>query len=165
MAFADHLGDVDPAVVGVVAGRPHHHPDVLQEAVVAVNNVSESQRDRQTWPISGPASRTRSRGPGGPGARPRPDRLGRPRPRPRPRPAADHHGGTCPPSWASRCAGAVSGNVRPRILLAPGTIKYARIGRMSHDLEDSPGPAGQAVANVYDSFAEAYAAETESNLI
>jgi ubiquinone/menaquinone biosynthesis C-methylase UbiE len=39
------------------------------------------------------------------------------------------------------------------------------MGRMSHDLEDSPGPADQAVANAYDSFAEAYAAETESNLI
>ena len=36
---------------------------------------------------------------------------------------------------------------------------------MSHDLEYSPGPADQAVANDYDSFAEAYAAETESNLI
>jgi ubiquinone/menaquinone biosynthesis C-methylase UbiE len=39
------------------------------------------------------------------------------------------------------------------------------MGRMSHDLEHSPGPADQAVANDYDSFAEAYAAETESNLI
>jgi ubiquinone/menaquinone biosynthesis C-methylase UbiE len=36
---------------------------------------------------------------------------------------------------------------------------------MSHGLEYSPGPADQAVANAYDSFAEAYAAETESNLI
>ena len=36
---------------------------------------------------------------------------------------------------------------------------------MSPDLEDSPGPADQAAANVYDSFAEAYAAETESNLL
>ena len=36
---------------------------------------------------------------------------------------------------------------------------------MSQDLEYSPGPADQAVANAYDSFAEAYAAETESNLI
>ena len=36
---------------------------------------------------------------------------------------------------------------------------------MSHDLESSPGPADQAVANDYDSFAEAYAAETESNLL
>jgi SAM-dependent methyltransferase len=36
---------------------------------------------------------------------------------------------------------------------------------MSHDREDSRRPAGQAVANVYDNFAEAYAAETESNLI
>lgn len=36
---------------------------------------------------------------------------------------------------------------------------------MSHDLEHSPGPADQAVANAYDGFAEAYAAETESNLI
>jgi hypothetical protein len=36
---------------------------------------------------------------------------------------------------------------------------------MSHGLEDSPGPADQAVANDYDSIAEAYAAETESNLI
>jgi predicted TPR repeat methyltransferase len=36
---------------------------------------------------------------------------------------------------------------------------------MSQDLEHSPGPADQAVANAYDSFAEAYAAETESNLI
>jgi ubiquinone/menaquinone biosynthesis C-methylase UbiE len=39
------------------------------------------------------------------------------------------------------------------------------MGRMSHGLEYSPGPADQAVANDYDSFAEAYAAETESNLI
>ena len=36
---------------------------------------------------------------------------------------------------------------------------------MSSDLEHSVGPGGQAVANDYDSFAEAYAAETESNLI
>ena len=36
---------------------------------------------------------------------------------------------------------------------------------MSHDREYSPGPADQAVANDYDSFAEAYAPETESNLI
>jgi hypothetical protein len=36
---------------------------------------------------------------------------------------------------------------------------------MSQDLEHSPGPADQAVANDYDSIAEAYAAETESNLI
>jgi SAM-dependent methyltransferase len=36
---------------------------------------------------------------------------------------------------------------------------------MSHDREGSPRPAGQAVVNVYDNFAEAYAAETESNLI
>jgi SAM-dependent methyltransferase len=36
---------------------------------------------------------------------------------------------------------------------------------MSPDLEHSSGPAGQAVANDYDSFAEAYAAETESNLL
>ena len=36
---------------------------------------------------------------------------------------------------------------------------------MSPDLEYSAGPADQAVANDYDSFAEAYAAETESNLI
>jgi SAM-dependent methyltransferase len=39
------------------------------------------------------------------------------------------------------------------------------MGRMAHDLEDSPGPAERAVANDYDSFAEAYAAETESNLL
>jgi hypothetical protein len=37
--------------------------------------------------------------------------------------------------------------------------------RMSGDLEYSAGLAGQAPANDYDSFAEAYAAETESNLI
>jgi ubiquinone/menaquinone biosynthesis C-methylase UbiE len=37
--------------------------------------------------------------------------------------------------------------------------------RMSGDLEYSAGLAGQALANDYDSFAEAYAAETESNLI
>jgi SAM-dependent methyltransferase len=36
---------------------------------------------------------------------------------------------------------------------------------MSADLEYSSGSAGQAVANDYDSFAEAYAAETESNLL
>jgi SAM-dependent methyltransferase len=36
---------------------------------------------------------------------------------------------------------------------------------MSHEREHSPGPADQAVANDYDSIAEAYAAETESNLI
>jgi len=36
---------------------------------------------------------------------------------------------------------------------------------MSPDLEHSSGPAGQTLANDYDSFAEAYAAETESNLI
>ncbi|MGK5742901.1 methyltransferase domain-containing protein [Micromonospora sp. URMC 103] len=36
---------------------------------------------------------------------------------------------------------------------------------MSSDLERSPGPAGKPVANDYDSFAEAYAVETESNLI
>ena len=33
---------------------------------------------------------------------------------------------------------------------------------MPSDLERSSGPAGQAVANDYDSFAEAYAAETLS---
>jgi SAM-dependent methyltransferase len=37
--------------------------------------------------------------------------------------------------------------------------------RMSGDLDYSAGLAGQAPANDYDSFAEAYAAETESNLI
>ncbi len=36
---------------------------------------------------------------------------------------------------------------------------------MSSDVEHSSPPAGQALANDYDSFAEAYAAETESNLI
>ena len=36
---------------------------------------------------------------------------------------------------------------------------------MSPDLEHSSGPASHAVANDYDSFAEAYAAETESNLL
>jgi SAM-dependent methyltransferase len=36
---------------------------------------------------------------------------------------------------------------------------------MSPDLEHSSGPAVQAMANDYDSFGEAYAAETESNLI
>ena len=36
---------------------------------------------------------------------------------------------------------------------------------MSHDLEHSPWPADQAGGNDYDNFAEAYAAETESNLI
>jgi SAM-dependent methyltransferase len=36
---------------------------------------------------------------------------------------------------------------------------------MSPDLKASSGPSGQAVANDYDSFAEAYAAETESNLL
>jgi ubiquinone/menaquinone biosynthesis C-methylase UbiE len=36
---------------------------------------------------------------------------------------------------------------------------------MSADLEHSTGPADRAVANDYDSFAEAYAAETESNLL
>jgi SAM-dependent methyltransferase len=36
---------------------------------------------------------------------------------------------------------------------------------MSSDLEHSSGPVGQTVANDYDNFAEAYAAETESNLI
>jgi hypothetical protein len=51
------------------------------------------------------------------------------------------------------------------MLFAPGPSKYARMGRMSHDLEHSPGPADQAGANDYDNFAEAYAAETESNLI
>ena len=36
---------------------------------------------------------------------------------------------------------------------------------MSPALENPAGPAGQAVADGYDDFAEAYAAETESNLI
>jgi ubiquinone/menaquinone biosynthesis C-methylase UbiE len=36
---------------------------------------------------------------------------------------------------------------------------------MASDLEHSSGPAEHAVANDYDSFAEAYAAETESNLL
>ena len=36
---------------------------------------------------------------------------------------------------------------------------------MASDLEHSSRPAEQAVANDYDSFAEAYAAETESNLL
>ena len=36
---------------------------------------------------------------------------------------------------------------------------------MPSDLEHSAGPAERAVVNDYDSFAEAYAAETESNLI
>jgi SAM-dependent methyltransferase len=39
------------------------------------------------------------------------------------------------------------------------------MGRMPSDLEHSSGPAEQAVVNDYDSFAEAYAAETESNLL
>jgi ubiquinone/menaquinone biosynthesis C-methylase UbiE len=36
---------------------------------------------------------------------------------------------------------------------------------MSSDLESSAGPAEQAVANDYDSFAEAYAAENETSLL
>jgi SAM-dependent methyltransferase len=36
---------------------------------------------------------------------------------------------------------------------------------MSRDLEHSSGPSGQAVANDYDSFAEAYVAEIESDLL
>ncbi|MBB3725594.1 ubiquinone/menaquinone biosynthesis C-methylase UbiE [Nonomuraea dietziae] len=44
-------------------------------------------------------------------------------------------------------------------------IDYARMGRMSPAIENSAVPAGQAVANDYDGFAEAYAAETEANLI
>ena len=44
-------------------------------------------------------------------------------------------------------------------------IGCATMGRMSAALENSAGPEDQAVANDYDSFAEAYAAETESNLI
>jgi SAM-dependent methyltransferase len=40
------------------------------------------------------------------------------------------------------------------------------MGRMSADLERFPGwPAGQVVTNDYDGFAEAYATETESNLL
>src|SRR5215471_1035345 len=44
-------------------------------------------------------------------------------------------------------------------------VNSARIGGMSPDLEDSSGPGGQAVANDYDSFAEAYAAANESSLL
>jgi SAM-dependent methyltransferase len=39
------------------------------------------------------------------------------------------------------------------------------MGRMSLDAERSAGPTKQPAANDYDSFAEAYAAETESNLL
>src|ERR671930_2118596 len=34
LAFTHHPRDLDPGVVGAVAGGPHHHPDVLQQAVV-----------------------------------------------------------------------------------------------------------------------------------
>jgi SAM-dependent methyltransferase len=44
-------------------------------------------------------------------------------------------------------------------------INHARVDRMSPDPERSAKPTEQAVANDYDDFAEAYAAETESNLI
>src|SRR5215831_8663859 len=44
-------------------------------------------------------------------------------------------------------------------------VNSARIGGMSPDLEHSSGHAGQAVANDYDSFAEAYAAANESSLL
>lgn len=39
------------------------------------------------------------------------------------------------------------------------------MGRTSADLDHSSRPTAQALANDYDSFAEAYAIETESNLI
>jgi SAM-dependent methyltransferase len=39
------------------------------------------------------------------------------------------------------------------------------MGRMPPDLENSVGPTDQAVANDYDTFAEAYTAENEANLI
>jgi ubiquinone/menaquinone biosynthesis C-methylase UbiE len=39
------------------------------------------------------------------------------------------------------------------------------MGRVAPELENSAGSVDQVVANDYDSFAEAYAAETESNLI
>jgi hypothetical protein len=39
------------------------------------------------------------------------------------------------------------------------------MGRMSPAVENSARPEDQAVANDYDSFAEAYAAEAESSLI
>jgi ubiquinone/menaquinone biosynthesis C-methylase UbiE len=39
------------------------------------------------------------------------------------------------------------------------------MSRMPPDPENFAGPAGAAIANDYDSFAEAYAAETEANLI
>jgi SAM-dependent methyltransferase len=39
------------------------------------------------------------------------------------------------------------------------------MGRMAADLENSAGPADRAEANDYDSFAEAYTAETEANLV
>jgi SAM-dependent methyltransferase len=39
------------------------------------------------------------------------------------------------------------------------------MGRMTPDREDSAGPVDQAVANDYDTFAEAYMVDTEANLI
>ena len=42
LAFTDHPREVDPGVVGAVAGRPHHHPHVLQQAVSAKRAVRSS---------------------------------------------------------------------------------------------------------------------------
>jgi SAM-dependent methyltransferase len=46
-----------------------------------------------------------------------------------------------------------------------GHAGYARMDRMPPVPETSPGQADPAVANDYDSFAEAYSTETEANLI
>lgn len=45
------------------------------------------------------------------------------------------------------------------------TLACARVGSMGTDTERLSGPGGPAVGSDYDSFAEAYAAETESNLV
>ena len=47
----------------------------------------------------------------------------------------------------------------------PEANEGARIVGVGPDLEHSSGPADQAMADGYDGFAEAYAAETESNLL
>ena len=46
-----------------------------------------------------------------------------------------------------------------------GQARYARIDCMPAVPDSSAGPANQSVANDYDSFADAYTAETEANLI
>ena len=66
-------------------------------------------------------------------------------------------------AWLREAAPAITARLGPTP--DAGHAGYARMDRMPPVPENSAPPADPAVANNYDSFAEAYSAETEANLI